>query len=128
MGKNICVPGTGMEVKTVTVREVSILNDTGGTEILPKGRYKVAVTRTWDDYETGGHGAGRLVRDEDIAVARKAGTTGYTPKDFGKYGEKMHMEVVKAAREFDPAKVYFSFFDVVAYKGKSSRETSGKEA
>ena len=53
-----------------------ITNDVDGTEILPKGRYRVRITEGWEDYETGGHAKGYLLEDKAIAEARRRGTTG----------------------------------------------------
>ncbi len=52
-------------------------NDAGGTSELPAGTYRVCVTRSFYDYEVGTRVIGTLVDDEDLATARRAGTTGY---------------------------------------------------
>jgi hypothetical protein len=70
-------------------------NDVGGTGELPPGRYRVEVTKTWHDYETGNRCHGKLLDPEAVAIARKAGTTGYRDR-------KTNPPV------FDPSKVYFN--------------------
>jgi hypothetical protein len=89
---------------TIFVKEVCITNDCDGTSILPEGRYKVKVSDTWEDYETGGHGKGFLVDPKDIELARVEGTT--DPKLLKKWGQE-------PLKSFNPSKVYFSMFDVI---------------
>jgi hypothetical protein len=81
----------------VLVSEVCVTNDVDGTEILPKGRYKVRVTEGWKDYETGGHAKGFLLEEKDIVEARKRATTGLKPTN----------------RNFDPSRVYFFTSDII---------------
>jgi hypothetical protein len=93
----------------IIIKQATIVNDVGGTSELPLGSYLVSVERTWNDYETGKHGKGKLVQKGHIDIARKIGTTGYTVNDFKKYGQKMMDEVEKAQKDFDPSTVYFIF-------------------
>jgi hypothetical protein len=88
-------------MKYLLLKKVCIENDLGGTEILPKGKYKIIVTKQWDDYECGIRGIGTLVNKKDIEVSRKAGTTIYTPK-----------------KKFHPETVYWSEFDIIERKRK----------
>lgn len=67
-------------------------NDVGGTASAPPGVYEIAVERTWDDYEIGRRGVGRLTKESDIAKLKELGTTPYDPKKLG----------------WDPAEVFFS--------------------
>ena len=96
--------------------KVTITNDVGGTTALPEGRYEVEVGKGWDDYETGAHFKGKLVKKADIAVARKAGTTGYKPEHYAeRYGESSEVarRAAEAAKTFDPKTVYASEFDEI---------------
>lgn len=67
-------------------------NDVSGTSKLPRGRYRVHLTREWDDYETGQRMVGILLDDEDLETARRIGTTGYSESDM----------------PYAPSEVYFS--------------------
>lgn len=80
---------------------VTIKNDVGGTETLPKGRYKVMVTKQWEDYETGQRLIGTLQDEKDIAVARKKGTTGHA-------NDPRMATLVREQKPWDPKVVYFS--------------------
>jgi len=105
----------GDEVKKV-FKKVCITNDVGGTEYLPEGRYEVEIEEEWDDYETGIHYKGKLVRKTAINRARKAGTTGYKLEHYAsRYGSESEIakSAAKAAKEFDPATVYASEFDEI---------------
>ncbi len=89
---------------------VSIKNDVGGTGELPIGNYRVQITKTWHDYETGQRCIATLLDPKDIEVSRKAGTTGYTADHYLKYKDKnpsLYADAVKAAKEYDPSTVYF---------------------
>jgi hypothetical protein len=70
---------------------VSINNDVGGTEFLPKGRYRVKIVHSFEDYEVGQRLHGHLLDEKDRAVAKKVGTTKYAPK----------------GKKYAPRKVYF---------------------
>ena len=76
-------------------KHVCIRNDVGGTEFLPKGRYRVEITRGWDDYETGRRLVGKLLDKEDVKTAVKVGTTQSKPKLVG----------------WEPEVVYFSGYN-----------------
>jgi hypothetical protein len=91
---------------------VSIINDVGGTSTLPAGDYPVRLLRSWYDEETGVRWLGNLLDAADIETARRAGTTGLTPKDYrATDGARHYNRVLAAAREFDPGRVYFSDWD-----------------
>lgn len=83
---------TGVATGTGPFDAVYITNDVGGTTELPPGRYRVALERSWDDYETGIRMVGRLVEESDIEIATRAGTTGHAPPDT----------------HYRPTEVYFS--------------------
>lgn len=74
---------------------------------------EVEVTNSWYDYETGYRYTGKVKNSNLIEEIRKAGTTGYTPKDYKKYGNELYEDALKANENFDPTKIYFSEFDVV---------------
>ena len=86
----------------VIVKWVAFSNDMGGTEMIEKGiRFKVEVTKSWYDYETGQRYHGRLLEAKDVARVRREGTTGHAdqrPADRGPW---------------DPSVVYFGSHDVV---------------
>ena len=86
---------------------LSITNDVGGTTHLPVGQYRVRLLRSWYDYETGIRCIGRLLDPDNIAIARRTGTTGFRPDDYSKYGRRHYERTRVAAREYDPARVYF---------------------
>lgn len=88
-------------------------NDMGGTCALPSGSYRVMLTKTWYDYETGQRCIGRLVDRADVEKARKFGTI-----DVSKYSADI-MEQAKKAKaktQFDPSEVYFSAHQVMETK------------
>lgn len=93
-------------------RQVSVTNDVGGTAILPEGSYKVRVTKVWCDSECGWRGHGRLLRTQDIEVSRGAGTTGFKPSDYDKYGQGHVDRTRRAMEKFDPAYVHISEHDL----------------
>ena len=97
--------------ESVTVTEIAIRNDVGGTS-LARGDFRVSVNRVWHDYETGWKAEGRLTREGDIKSAREAGITGCKPQDYAKYSPGMQKDVYKAAQEFDPARVFISEFSI----------------
>lgn len=101
-------------MKIITASKVAFANDIGGTALMD-GPVKVRVDTSWDDYETGTHYRGRLFLKEDIERANKKGTTGFTPDDLRKY-PGVHQAVVKAAKDYDPAAVCVSEFDVIEVK------------
>jgi len=105
---------------------VCITNDVGGTENLPKGRYRVRLTKQWNDYETGQVLHGELIEKDDIAKARKAGTTPWTPEHYRKEypaNPGLALRAAKAKKEFNPKKVFFSGFncELVSEERKVSR-------
>jgi hypothetical protein len=73
-----------VESKSVlgTINSVGIINDAGGSGWMPVGRYRIEVTRTWNDYEIGLRGEGTLLDEADIEIARKAGETGHPQSEF----------------------------------------------
>lgn len=88
------------------ISDIMILNDVGGSSYLPPGRYKVRVVHGFDDEETGRRLHGELVDEKDIAIARKAGTTGYAGKVKG---ARSGLELIdRDQKEYNPKKVYFS--------------------
>jgi hypothetical protein len=84
-----------------------IHNDVGGSCELPPGKYRVQVTKVWDDYETGRRCIGKLLDPADIETARKTGTLNHSAEDYAKYGEAHVQRVKKAKTAFDPSTVYF---------------------
>lgn len=90
------------------VFSVTVQNDVGGHSALPKGRYRVRITKAFDDYETGCVLHGELVEERDLAAARRAGITGYTPEHYRRKAPALAAAIEKAAREFDPRRVFFS--------------------
>jgi len=93
------------EKRLSDITSIMILNDVGGSSWLPPGRYKVRVVHGFDDYETGRNLHGELVDEKDIAIARKAGTTGYAKK--AKNARKGLELIDRDQKEFNPKKVYF---------------------
>ena len=93
------------------LNSVLIVNDVGGTVDLPLGTYRVRLLRSVYDYETGVNCTGQLLNPDDIQKARAAGTTGFRPDDYRKYGNEHYKRTLKAADEFDPSRVYFSDWD-----------------
>lgn len=92
------------------LNSVSIKNDVGGTTELPIGIYRVRITNIWRDYEVGQRCVGVLLNGNDILVAKKTGTTGYTPEYYKqKYptNPELYQDALKAASGFDPSIVYF---------------------
>jgi len=98
------------------MRRLSITNNNGGTTFLPEGRYLVELVYGFEDEETGTVRHGRLLREEDIQVARKVGTCEYDSEYWRKRVEgpdaKPHdrdhlRRVLEAEKNFDPSYVYF---------------------
>jgi hypothetical protein len=89
------------------------VNDVGGTVDLPAGPYRVQMLKSWDDYEIGGRCAGELIYPKDIAIARKAGTTGNSPEDYREYKPALYLKTLIQVRTFDPKQVYFSLDDFI---------------
>lgn len=69
----------GYATGTDDFNAVRFNNDVGGTYELPPGRYRVALLRSFEDYETGTRMVGILLDEADIETATKVGTTGYAP-------------------------------------------------
>lgn len=90
---------------------VTLTNDMGGTQEMPKGRYKVRIVEAWEDDETGQRMRGELLDEKAVAKARKAGTTPFTPKVIGKQWPKVGKEVARTKKAFNPKIVYFSEFN-----------------
>jgi hypothetical protein len=90
------------------VFSVTVQNDVGGHSALPPGRYRVQITKTFEDYETGRVLHGELQEERDVAAARRSGTTGFTPDHYRRKAPTLAAAVEKAAREFNPRVVYFS--------------------
>jgi hypothetical protein len=94
---------------------VTVVNDVGGTTVLPKTEaYRVEVSSSRFDRETGRIVYGRLIDADQVAIARKAGTTGFSPDDYKKYANtnpNLYTEAVAARANFDPARVTFPVAD-----------------
>lgn len=100
---------------------VSITNDVGGTTTLPRGRYRVQIVKEWGDYETGQVIHGKLLDEKDIAKAKKAGTTPWTPEHYRREypaNPSLAKEVAKAKKSFNPTIVYFSEHNCEPMKGR----------
>jgi hypothetical protein len=93
-----------------------VTNDVGGTTILDlPEELTVTVTKAFWDYETGWRFHGRA-SGPVLEVIRQQATTGYTADHYReKYpgNPQLAIDAEKAAREFDPSKIYFSEFDIV---------------
>jgi hypothetical protein len=91
------------------INSVLIKNDVGGTSELPVGSYRVRITKTWGDYETGQRCVGVLLDPKDIERSRRAGTTGKKPDDYKRYpnNPELYARAVEAVASFDPSIVYF---------------------
>jgi hypothetical protein len=103
-------PGT-VECPDGTRGCASICNDVGGTTNLPAGRFRVRLLESWRDPEIGTRCIGELIEPADIAVARQAGTTGYTPEDYRRFGDEFYERVAKEAQAFNPKRVFFALKD-----------------
>lgn len=90
-----------------------IINNVGGSTALPAGSYRVALIESSYDDETGIRCTGELLENDDIALARRIGTTTFTPEDYRKYGKERYEQVLKASRNFEPQIVYFGGDDFV---------------
>jgi len=97
----------------VKIKEFEIDNQVGGTEILRSTVY-AKIKKSFNDNETGQRFIGELFREKDIKVFMEAGKTECTPEHFKKYGEKLYRETLKAYKEYDPKKVYFSQHDIIS--------------
>ncbi len=97
------------------VEEAMILNDIGGSTMLPQGRYRIKVESTFYDEETGIRIIGHLTEKLDIERARREGTTGFKPEYFKSngYHKGVYQKMKKKFNEFNPAKVYAGEFDVI---------------
>ena len=87
------------------ITDVMILNDVGGSNWLPPGRYRVRVTHGFHDYETGDRLHGELLDEKDVKLARKIGTTGHAKEAKG---ARLGLDLIDPdQRKFNPRKVYF---------------------
>jgi hypothetical protein len=90
--------------------------DSGGTCILDLDgkELEVTVTKAFWDYETGWRFHGRA-EGPIVEEFRRQATSGYTPEHYRKEfanAPELAADAERAFREFDPAKVYFSEFDL----------------
>lgn len=90
--------------------------DSGGTCILrlEGSDLEVTVTKAFWDYETGWRFHGRA-EGPIIEEFRRQATSGYTPEHYRKQyanAPELAADTERAFSEFDPAKVYFSEFDL----------------
>lgn len=90
--------------------------DSGGTCILNLGGndLEVTVTKAFWDYETGWRFHGRA-EGPFVEEFRRQATSGYTAEHYRKEyanAPELAADTERAFREFDPAKVYFSEFDL----------------
>jgi hypothetical protein len=85
-----------------------LANDVGGHTDLPPGAYRVRIVKLWDDDETGTRCIGKLLDPADIEKARTAGTTGFNPEDYRKYGEERYQQTLRDSLNFDPSRVFFN--------------------
>ena len=103
---------------TVMVRgTISATNDCGGTKILKLPRTPIAcvVTKRYWDHETGWRFHGRVVDLEIVENFRVQTTKGFTADHYReKYPNNPEIaeNAAKAARDYDPGKVYFSERDL----------------
>lgn len=70
------------------------------------------ITSSFNDNETGYKYEGKLLDNDLIAAFKRIGTSGYKPEDYKKYGNEFYEEVKLAARDYNPATIYFSEFDI----------------
>ena len=61
------------------------------------GIYRVRITKTWGDYETGQRCIGVLLNPRDVAKAKLAGTTGFTAETY-KDNLKLYRETFLARK------------------------------
>ncbi|MGY3582323.1 hypothetical protein ACVIGB_000753 [Bradyrhizobium sp. USDA 4341] len=90
--------------------------DSGGTCILDLDGedFEVTVTKAFWDYETGWRFHGRA-EGPIVEEFRRQATSGYTPAHYRKEyanAPELAADAERAFREFDPAKLYFSEFDL----------------
>jgi len=104
----------------IKVENPAITNNVGGTTHV-RGIFKVKITDSWHDYETGYRFIGQLINDIDIEQSRKSGTTKYTPEDYKNCPNKnLYNSTLEAYNNFNPAKVYFSENDIIIGRKKHS--------
>jgi len=96
----------------IRLRSATVRNDVGGTSFLPPGGYEARVGRVWHDRETGWHCEAALTTAAGLAASAAAGTTGFKPGDYAKYGEAHEAGVRAASEAFDPSTVYASESDL----------------
>jgi hypothetical protein len=102
--------------KVLKVENPTIINNVGGSTHV-RGTFKVKVTESWYDYETGYNFKGEIINAEDIETVRKAGTTGRIPEDYKDCPNKnLYTQTLEAYNNYNPTQVYFSQFDIVEGK------------
>ncbi len=100
---------------TVIVADAWNSSTTGGTYQLQGGPFEVEITKMWWDYETGWRYHGKLTNSEQIEASRVLGTSEYDAEHYRKRYPKMPYlaeRAEKAAKEFDPSRVFISEHDL----------------
>ena len=96
----------------IEVQDPTIINNVGGSTII-NGFFEVKYIGKSKDRDLDKKYVGELIKDEDIANAKKMGITNYTPQDYKDlHTEKIYQKVLKAYNNYNPQFVYFNNIDI----------------
>lgn len=116
-GMNLTVENPDGTIEHTTLESHDKLTD------LP---IEIEVIDGFYDYETGYRYKGKIMNEKLLEEFNNFGTTGFKPDDYKKYKNKsIYEDALKASKNYNPAIVYFSEFDVVKVLEKFSEKGVG---